>query len=227
MLPSLHSLTQLWERDAVRYRPVGDGLILAVSDFQGRHHPLPQTMREVEAMSRACPGSQVLHDEAATWPAFYNLAAGQGLVHFSFLHMASHAFHDNVTGRLSGLALYDRDVWLDELWDCAPLPKLVTLSACSGSKSRLYEGDEHVGLVTTCLAAGAQHVVASLWPVLDQDAVNLMVAFYSYLTANQRVAGPRITAYGVARALALAQRAAWQAGKAPTQWGGFCCTGLP
>ncbi|NIV13045.1 MAG: hypothetical protein GWN62_17705, partial [Aliifodinibius sp.] len=64
------------------------------------------------------------------------LADRHGLDSFKFLHVASHAFADTLSGRLSGLAFYDRDVWLDELRGCAPFPGLVTLSACSGSKSR-------------------------------------------------------------------------------------------
>ncbi|MCI0397954.1 MAG: CHAT domain-containing protein [Chloroflexi bacterium] len=217
VVPSLHSLALLWQHPTAGRLAIENGLLLAVSDFQERHSSLPQTIQEVEALSQLYPGGLILRNEAASWAALQELAAGKGLATFSFLHVASHAFHDNVTGRLSGLALSDRDVWLDELWDCAPLPGLVTLSACSGSKSRLYEGDEHIGLATTCLAAGARHVVASLWPVLDEDAAGLMIAFYNHLAAGQ----------GVAKALALAQRAAWQTGKAPLHWAGFRCTGLP
>ncbi|MCI0727405.1 MAG: CHAT domain-containing protein [Chloroflexi bacterium] len=218
IIPSLYSLALLWQRPVVEQPILNNGLLLTLSDFQGRHPTLSQIAQEATMLkSYLGPGGWALCDEAATWSNILELSREGGLARFSFLHLASHAFHDAATGRLSGLALYDRDVWIDELWDCAPLPSLVVLSTCSSSKSRLYEGDEHVGLATTCLAAGARHVVASLWPVLDQDAANLMATFYSHLAASQHVA----------TALAHAQRAARQSGKTATQWAGFRCTGQP
>jgi CHAT domain-containing protein len=166
---------------------------------------------------RLFPESMALLDEAATWDGLLDSTQGAGQSDFSFLHVASHAFADRVSGRLSGLALYDRDVWLDELWDCAPLPPLITLSACSGSKSRLYSGDEQVGLATTCLAAGARQVVASLWPIQDKEAADFMMTFYSHLMLGS----------SAAQALAKAQRAAIQNRKDVAHWAGFRCTGLP
>jgi CHAT domain-containing protein len=190
-----------------------------VSEFQGRRPTLPEVTQEGKelAILLGLEGQQLLQDAAATWPKLLRQKKENGLSHFSFLHLASHAFHDPLTGRLSGLALYDRDIWLHEIWECAPLPSLVTLSACSGSQSLVYEGDEHLSLTTTCLAAGAQHVIGSLWPILDADANDLMLDFYAHLQTEKVVA----------RALALAQRAAWQQGKKISSWGSFLCAGQP
>lgn len=125
-----------------------------------------------------------LCEDKATWDNFLVLAQEQGLARFSFWHVASHAFHEPITGQLSGISFYDRDVWLDELWQCAPLPQLVTLSACSGSKSKLYAGDEHISLATTCLSAGAHTVVGSLWPVPDKEMPVSMHTYYAALAAG-------------------------------------------
>lgn len=136
---------------------------------------------------------------------------------FTFMHMATHAFTDQLTGRLSGLALYDDDLWLDGLMQLAPMPPLLVLSACSGLRSLLYEGDEHVGIAVTCLAAGAQTVIGSLWSVPDDVAPDLLFDFYRHLLANQ----------DHAVALAWAQRSALVAGVEAALWGGFQCVGRP
>ncbi|HUM72553.1 MAG TPA: CHAT domain-containing protein, partial [Chloroflexota bacterium] len=140
-----------------------------------------------------------------------------GLSRFGFLHMATHAFSDQFSGRLSGLALYDRDLWLDEWQQMGPLPSLVVLSACSSLRNLVYEGDELVGLTIGCLAAGAQRVVGSLWPVLDQESPDFMVAFYQHLLSGKEVA----------EALALAQRTAVNTRVDLMHWSGFQCVGQP
>jgi CHAT domain-containing protein len=159
----------------------------------------------------------VLHEHKATMANLRHLLRVDGLDRFDFLHFATHAFSDKVTGRLSGLALADRDIWLDELWELAPLPPLVTLSACSGLVNRIYEGDEPVGLAMTCLAAGAQNVVGSLWPVADVYAPGLMQTFYQRLASGRRPAN----------ALTLAQRDAAESALGVIHWGGFQCVGCP
>lgn len=215
--PSLYSLTLLWQRTAGRDAPAGAGLLLAVSDFEGRRKALPAVVDEIKAvMAQAGAEARPLLETAATWANLRRLAGADGLERFAFLHLASHAFHDPISGRLSGIALYDRDIWLDDLWQLAPLPPVVVLSACSGSLSRMYGGDEAVGLVTTCLAAGAQAVLGSLWSIPDAAAADLMPPFYAHFLAGT----------DVARSLALAQREALQAGVDVVNWGGFLCTGF-
>ncbi|HLF25885.1 MAG TPA: CHAT domain-containing protein [Anaerolineae bacterium] len=216
--PSLHSLYQLWLRSSSPLPPRQNGLVLGISDFGNRLRPLPQVPQEIAALSNLLEGNgQYLVNAEATWPNLQALNRGSGLRNFQFLHVASHAFYDGVNGRLSGVALYDQDVWLAQFRELAPLPNLVTLSACSGNQSLLFEGDEAVGLTTTCLAAGAQHVIGSLWPVLDQAAASLMPNFYRHFLAGEEVA----------RALAMAQRAKIEEKKDYAQWGSFVCLGAP
>lgn len=213
VVPSLHSLGVLWQPPITP--PKYNGLLLAVSDFGGRWRPLPQVQQEIESVQ---PYAEVvLRETAVTWSALQTLSQSPGLSSFSFLHIASHAFHDPVSGRVSGIALFDQDIWLDTLQQCAPLSPLVILSACSGSQSKLYEGDEQVGLAITCLTTGAKSVIGSLWPVLDEVGTYLMPWFYQALTAGHKPAA----------ALTLAQRAAWQANRPLIEWGGFLCIGIP
>jgi CHAT domain-containing protein len=151
------------------------------------------------------------------------LAGAKGLAaHYTFWHIATHAFYDGLSGRFSGVALSDRDIWLDEVQQLGPLPPLVTLSACSGGHSLVYAGDEHISLTLTCLAAGAQSVVSSLWPVRDEAMPELMQQFYHYYAQSSGRA---------ALALALAQRDACSDGRPPNrppaQWGALQCFGCP
>ena len=217
VVPSLFTATLLARRGNAGAASRSNGLLLAVESFDGRHPPLPQVIREMEELTAMLGAeSTVLHGEEAAWENLLAIHARTPLDTFAFLHLATHAFSDPFTGRLSGIALYDRDIWNDQLWELAPLPDLVTLSACKGLQSRIYSGDEHVGLAVTCLAAGAQTVVGSLWPVVDADAAHLMTRFYAHFLEGEPPA----------RALALAQREAWQTGQGFPQWGSFLCLGM-
>jgi CHAT domain-containing protein len=215
VVPSLHSFSVLHNRRTSHEPASQKGLVVAVSDFQGRHNPLRDVENERKQLMAQLEG--MVHNFASpqtTWPELLDLSHPQGLGNFAFLHLATHAFHDATSTRLSGFALYDRDIWLENIWDLSPLPALVTLSACSGRRHQVYAGDEQVGLAITMLAAGAQTVIGSLWPVLDTDTTVLMQNFYQGWHAAP------------ARALAAAQRQAIQRGETPVQWGSFVCLGL-
>ncbi len=217
IVPSLQSFSILRARQPSGNASPLEGLLVAAFDFNGRHPPLPEVRLETQSLQARLGNSlRVLSGEDAVWDQLVALGQPGGLQRFAFLHLASHAFHDPVTTRLSGFALSDRDIWLENIWDVAPLPKLVTLSACSASRSQVYAGDEQAGLAITCLAAGAQSVVGSLWPVLDLDTPRLMIDFYdALLPAGQTPA----------YALALAQRNAIGRGEAIALWGSFICLG--
>ncbi len=217
--PSLQSLAYLWGRP----RPAAaatqrSGIIVAVSDFNGRYASLPAAKREVQQLRGLFePGGTCLLDSEATIANLYALKQNAVLADAAFLHIATHAFSDQVTGRLSRLALYDQDIWLDELQQLAPLPPHVTLSACGGIRSLILHGDEQLSLTAACLQAGAASVVGSLQPVLDAAAPEFMVQFYTHFLAG---AGP-------AAALALAQRAAFWDSIDPAHWASFQCIGQP
>lgn len=218
VVPSLHSLMLLWQRHKARYPISSRGLFVGVADFPAKHDPLPAALTEIEALQTSLKiTTSPLLGADATQARLRQLAQEDDWHAYDLLHLATHAFYDPYTGRCSGLALADTDIWLDDLAELAPLPPLVTLSACSGLQSLVYEGDEQVGLAATCLAAGAQAVVGSLWPVPDGATTQLMVDFYQRWEKG----------IGVAEALATAQRLAWRRGERWQDWGGFACMGQP
>ena len=59
--------------------------------------------------------------------------------------------------------------------------RLVTISACYGSGTRLYAGEGLVGLSWAFLRAGAHRVIGSLWEVSDTSTPRLMDSLYGNL----------------------------------------------
>jgi CHAT domain-containing protein len=200
------------------------GILIALSQFRDRYRALPSIDDEVEVLDKflGLEGKALIGD-AATWGNLKAMSKEQqggretGLSHFDFMHIASHIFSDPRTGRLSGIALSDGDVWLDQLHDLAPLSRLVVLSGCNGIQSRIFAGDEHLGIAVRCLLGGAQHVIGSLWPVLDSTTADFMDDFYTCLSANNSPSD----------ALVHMQRIAIQNGVSWRMWGGYCCVGVP
>jgi tetratricopeptide (TPR) repeat protein len=221
VIPSLQNLMAIWERRVLNPIPKqGGGLVVGLSTFNGKLRDLPQVRSEVSFLqSNLGPEGVCLAEEDATWQNLLQLAQGteRGLSRFAWLHVASHFFSHSQQGRLSGLTLRDGDVWLDTLRDLAPMPGLVTISACNSSSSFIHEGDEHVDLPSVCLAAGAGSVVGSLWGVPDQAAAGFSADFYSHY----------FNGLSPAKAVTQAQRDLITRGEATHQWAGFVCIGAP
>lgn len=200
-----------------------NGLLIGISEFNGRHPDLPFVVEEVQALrSQLGEEGQLLQNETASRAILDHLSHSdqngwEGLKKFAWLHVASHFFSDPASGYLSGIALSNETLWLDQIRDLAPLPELITFSGCSGIFSRIYDGDEHISLPSTCLISGAQTVVGSVWPIMDESSARLMTLFYeNYLTG-----------YSPAASLTYAQRKILRADGSPAAWVSFACLGKP
>ena len=64
--------------------------------------------------------------------------------------------------------------------------ELVTLSACETGLGTISSGDDIVGLTRGFMYAGAGSIVASLWPVSDEETAFLMTKFYQDLLTMTR-----------------------------------------
>jgi CHAT domain-containing protein/Tfp pilus assembly protein PilF len=107
---------------------------------------------------------------------------------YSYIHFVSHAIANGndpldsaiVLSRSSAdetsFKLYAREI-IKERIDA----RLVTISACYGSGTRLYAGEGLVGLSWAFLRAGAQKVIGALWEVSDISTPRLMDSFYGHL----------------------------------------------
>ncbi len=225
VVPSLHSLCTIWKRHELTpaSRPQA-GLVVGVSDFQGTKEKLPYVKLEVDALrAKLDLNSKFLVESDATWEKLKRLKTsdrkrGQGdHSRFHWLHIATHFFVDPHTGRLSGFNLWDSVVWLDQLRDLVPLPGLMTFSACNSILSFVYEGDEHMDLPTTCFTGGANTVVGSLWPILDESAAQFTISFYDHYWRG----------LGPARAVNEAQKRMIARGEKASTWASFVCMGAP
>jgi CHAT domain-containing protein len=81
---------------------------------------------------------------------------------------------------LSTLDLGDA-VTLRSLLDQDGAPWLVNLSACETGILDMTRSERAVSFATAFLASGADHVVATLWPVSDAAAAAFNSVFYEHL----------------------------------------------
>ncbi len=222
ILPSLNILALLWQRQSERQlSEERTGLLIGISEFHGTKKELPYVKEEMhELATKLGLHGQILAEQSATWKNLMRVKNDEsqgGLSRFAWLHLASHFFPDPHTGRLSGIALSDGDIWLDQFRDLSPLPALVTFSACNSIYSFLYEGDEHVGLPATCMVAGADSIIGSTWPLLDKSAADFTLAFYDHYLGG----------LSPAQAMAQTQRQMIERQETIENWGSFICMGAP
>jgi CHAT domain-containing protein/tetratricopeptide (TPR) repeat protein len=76
--------------------------------------------------------------------------------------------------------------------------ELVTLSACETGIGDLASGEGVIGLRRAFLAAGARHVLSTLWPISDEMTVELMRDFYERLERGGTVSAAFAGAQGEA-----------------------------
>ena len=95
--------------------------------------------------------------------------------------------------------------------------RLVVLAACSSATGTRVAGQGLDGLSWAFQRAGASAIVATLWPVRDDEAQVLMTSFYGALARGEAVGS----------ALAMAQREAIHSGLPAEAWAGFVLLGDP
>jgi CHAT domain-containing protein len=194
--------------------------ILAVAP---RPDALPASRREVAAIARSAGGrARVMTGGAATEDVFRREAPNYRVLHlatygvlnkhnplFSFVELAPGGEHD---GRLE----------VHEVFGLRLTADLVVLSACqtglgSGALTDVPAGDDWVGLTRAFLHAGANRVVATLWPVDDWATAAFMERFYEHMASG----------IDARQALARSQRAlrAERATAHPFYWAGFVIIG--
>ncbi len=136
---------------------------------------LPDAEREAALVATTFWRSLHLHGPEATRARLRRYLATAQAVHF-----ACHADFDperplSAFVQLPSGERVHAPEWIDEPVRGLPL---VTLSACRSAAVGPLQGREVFGLVTGLLAGGLGAVVASIWPVADQESVALMERFY-------------------------------------------------
>jgi tetratricopeptide (TPR) repeat protein len=159
---------------------LSDALVVGVSDLPGAFR-LPHVLTEAEVLPRILPGTTVLLAERANRQTV--LAE---LPRHSVLHFACHAATDWQDASASYLLLYDGALSVQDLLSAGSLDRaeLVVLSACSTTRVKADSADEAIHLSSAFLAAGARHVVGTLWAADDRIAAETAERLYTVLTGQ-------------------------------------------
>ncbi len=173
--------------------------------------------REARALASALRSGTSYTGEAASE---YRLKTTD-LSHCGVLHLAAHAVVDEVEPDRSAVLLAAGEQHEDGLLQpreiaALKLPgSLVMLSACQTATGEAIAGEGVLGLSRSFFEAGASSVVASLWPMRDEEAADLIASLSSGLSRGE----------SVATALAGAERSALQRGQPAAAWAGFVVLG--
>jgi len=199
--------------------------------------PLVHARREGRAVAAALgPGTELARGAAAAEA----LLAGADLSRFGILHLAAHAVTDEAHPERSAVILASGDAeggtergpsaggpseedpgaadGLLQTGEIAALDlggKLVVLSSCRSASGTVLRGEGVMSLGRAFFQAGARTVVASLWPVRDDEAAALFELFYRHLARGETVAA----ALGAAQAERIA------AGEPASAWAAFVVLG--
>lgn len=173
-------------RPAGRDQPRLDGGALVVGDpayapSRGLTR-LPGTATEAREVGRVL-GSEPLLEDGATEAAVVENAFDRAV-----LHLATHGFVDGRGPNLSYLALAGEDaLTVGDVMGLDARADLVVFSACHSGRGTATAGGDLIGLVRAAVAAGAKHLVVSLWPVDDEAGCLVVCDFYRRLSAGERV----------------------------------------
>jgi CHAT domain-containing protein len=117
---------------------------------------------------------------------------------YRWIHLATHGILDSSHPERSGLVFSrfdeagkERDGYLrlSEIYDLTLSADLVVLSACQTALGREVRRDGLISLTRGFLHAGAQRVLATLWPVDDEATSQLMRRFYRAMLVERMSPG--------------------------------------
>lgn len=101
-------------------------------------------------------------------------------------HIAAHGRFRADNPLFSSLDLADGPLMVYDLERLEATPRRLVLSACEAGLSAVRPGDELMGLVSAVLSLGTGTLVASVSPVHDEEARDLMLAFHTHLAGGAR-----------------------------------------
>ena len=163
----------------VNKRNKDEGRFLAFADPVTDSRSLAFAEIEVKSIEGIFPRKEVYARSQATETKLKERASSQDIVHF-----ACHGEFNDKQPMQSGLLLSkdsENDGYL-QVHEIFGLDlrnaNLVCLSACETGLSKVYGGDDMVGLSRGFIYAGAPSLMATLWGVDDRPTSILMKAFY-------------------------------------------------
>ncbi len=169
----------VWER--LQERPARTATKPLLMGFADERIPLVET--EVRNIKKILPGAKALTGKSASFSAFSRLSSKHDLI-----HLACHGQFRPESPMFSSLHLADGWITVHDMYSQPLNASLVTLSACETGLSKVFAGDEILGLARGFLSAGASSLIVSLWTVNDRAAGELMARFYTFLQRGTPIA---------------------------------------
>ncbi|MGH9279621.1 MAG: CHAT domain-containing protein, partial [Acidimicrobiales bacterium] len=169
---------------------------------------LSNAEEEIDSLASRYPGATRLVGDAATVGTVTAALDGAALA-----HVAAHGTFRADNPLFSSLKLADGPLTVYDLEALERTPPTLVLSACESGLSGVCSGDELMGLASALFALGTATLVASVVPVPDAAARELMVSFHRNIQA------------GLSPAAALARAQADGDGCISTGCAGFVCFG--
>ncbi|HEX9669554.1 MAG TPA: CHAT domain-containing protein, partial [Thermoanaerobaculia bacterium] len=179
--------------------------------------PLPYARGEGRAVVRHLGRGSVLRVGEEASEEFLKRGGGG----FGLLHFAAHALLDDERPERSGVLLAPGARGEDGLLQAREIVELdlagdtVVLASCRSASGRVLRGEGVMGLARAFFQAGAHAVVASLWPLRDDEAEALFSSFYRHLGRGESLAA----------ALRAAQTERIRAGAPAAAWAGLVVLG--
>lgn len=158
-------------------RGLGSPLIIGLAD-----ESIPFAQNEAESIAHLFEDARLYLGEQATIENMFAQLPQSGL-----LHLSTHATFRTDNPMFSALKMADGWLSVNDLYQIADMPPLVTLSACETGRYQVATGDELLGLSRGLLASGARSIVVSLWMVEDKVTASLMTHFYAALQKGESI----------------------------------------
>ena len=180
----------------------GRVLVVALPHTPGQPD-LPGAAAEARLIADLLPGLVDILGLPDTPPATHDTVLG-ALPGHPWAHFSCHGAADLDDPSSSHLLLTDHHdhplTVLDLTHTHLPGAQLAFLSACTTARTGVHVPDEPIHLAAACQLAGYPHVIATLWPIHDTDAVRLTEEVYRDLAPTAP------STDGAAQALHMATR---------------------
>lgn len=149
-------------------------------------NPLPAVTAETQVLAGYFrPPQQACHllAEQATRAAVLSL-----LPDYPWVHLACHAFQNQVQPAASAFALWDGPMTIADLTTLRLNgPELAFLSSCQTAEGAVRLLDEAIHLAAAMQLLGYRHVIATMWTIADSPAPEVARNVYARLTTAGQV----------------------------------------
>ncbi len=161
-------------------------LVVAQPETSPDFSPLKGTMEEfLELQERVAPNNIILlKGNDATKVNFISYIQNK-----THIHLGSHALADlaNASPGIVFSTVKDDFLFANEIMSQRINADLVFLSACSTSIGKNSTGEGLMSIARAFLLAGCRCVVATLWPISDEEASSFVCKFYRHLFSGTTI----------------------------------------